>query len=302
MSYNSINTNRQAVFALQSLNQNTMELNGAQKRVSTGYRVADSRDDTGAFSVAQAVRSDIAGVTAVNEQLGGARGILAATMTSLTQISNTMQQLRTNMTRLADGNVTGDSRIQYEKQFAMLNKQIQSFVTDATYNGRTLLSTATAAAGNSNLGFGPNVIGGEIQSIRNETGGEFTIASFDGAMLTLGNNLTAAVTVPGNAATAQAYIQGGVAASGSGTNLASIEARINSALASFGASQQFVDNQINYNTKKLDALNDGLGALVDADLAKESSRMTALQTRQQLSLQTLSMANQAPQSLLSLFR
>ena len=94
MSYNSINTNRQAVFALQSLNQNTMELNATQKRVSTGFRVADSRDDTGAFSVAQAVRSDLAGVTAVNEQLGGARGILATTLTSLTQISNTMQQLQ----------------------------------------------------------------------------------------------------------------------------------------------------------------------------------------------------------------
>ncbi|MGI9127702.1 MAG: flagellin [Roseomonas sp.] len=300
MSYNSINTNRQAVFAIQSLNQNTMELNATQKRVSTGFRVADSKDDTGAFSVAQAVRSDIAGVTAVNEQLGGARGILSTTMTSLTQISNTMQQLRTNITRLADGAISGESRDQYNEQFRMLNRQIQSFVTDATYNGRTLLSTAVTTAANATLGFGPNVIGGEIQSIRNETGGEFTIAAFDGATLTLANSLTGTATVPASAAAAQGYIQGAVTATG--TNLGSIEARINRALASFGASQQFVDNQINYNTKKLDALADGLGALVDADLAKESSRMTALQTRQQLSFQTLSMANQGPQSLLSLFR
>ena len=297
MSYNSINTNRQAVFALQSLNQNTMELNATQKRVSTGFRVADSRDDTGAFSVAQAVRSDLAGVTAVNEQLGGARGILSTTMTSLTQISNTMQQLRTNVTRLADGAITAESRLQYQEQFTMLNRQIQSFVTDATYNGRTLLATVGAAAG---VGFPGGTSGGEIQGIRNETGGEYTIAAFDGATLTLAGNLTGAVTVPTSSAAAQFYIQGG--ASATGTNLASIEARINAALSSFGAAQQFVDNQINYNTKKLDALNDGLGALVDADLAKESSRMTALQTRQQLSMQTLSMANQAPQSLLSLFR
>jgi len=292
--FNSINTNRQAVFALQSLNQNTMELNATQKRVSTGFRVADSRDDTGAFSVAQSVRSDLAGVTAVNEQLGGARGILSTTMTSLTQISNTMQQLRTNVTRLADGAITAESRTQYQEQFAMLNKQIQSFVADATYNGRTLLATGAAT------GFPAGTTGGEIQGIRNETGGEYTIAAFDGASLTMAGNLTGTATVPTTAAQAQAYIQNG--ASATGTNLASIEARINRALSSFGASQQFVDNQINYNTKKLDALNDGLGALVDADLAKESSRMTALQTRQQLSMQTLSMANQAPQSLLSLFR
>ena len=298
MSYNSINTNRQAVFAIQSLNQNTMELNATQKRVSTGFRVADSRDDTGAFSVAQAVRSDIAGVTAVNEQLGGARGILSTTMTSLTQISNNMQQLRTNITRLADGAITAESRLQYEDQFRMLNRQIQSFVTDATYNGRTLLSTVASASG---IGFPGGTTGGEIQGIRNETGGEYTIAAFDGAKLTLAGNLTGTIAAPTSALNAQGYIQGTVNVD-TGTNLGSIEARINRALASFGASQQFVDNQIAYNTKKLDALADGLGALVDADLAKESSRMTALQTRQQLSFQTLSMANQAPQSLLSLFR
>ena len=296
MSFNSINTNRAAVFAMQSLNQNTMELDASRKRVSTGFRVADSKDDTGAFSVAQAVRSDMAGVTAVNEQLGGARGILATTMTSLTQISNTMQQLRTTVTRLADGAITAESRTQYNQQFQSLNRQIQSFVADATYNGRTLLATGATT------GFPAGTTGGNIESIRNETGGEFTIQAFDGASLTLANSLAATATIAdlGSAAAAQAYLQTGATATG--TTLASIEARINRALSSFGASQQFVDNQLTYNTKKLDALNDGLGALVDADLAKESSRMTALQTRQQLSMQTLSMANQAPQSLLSLFR
>jgi flagellin len=299
--FNSINTNRQAVFALQSLNQNTRELDGVQKRISTGYRVADSRDDTGAFAVAQSVRSDIAGVTAVNEQLGGSRGILSTTVTALEQISNTMQQLRTTMTRLADGTISAEVRSNYQSQFESLNRQIQGFVTDATYNGRTLLSTSVAITVNSTLGFGGNIVGGQVTGIRNETGGQFTIAAFDGAALTITNDLSATATVPVlTDAQAKAYFGGAITATG--TNLDSISARINKALASFGSSQQFVDNQINYNTKKLDALNDGLGALVDADLAKESSRMTALQTKQQLSLQTLSMANQTPQSLLSLFR
>jgi flagellin len=299
--FNSINTNRQAVFALQSLNQNTRDLDGVQKRISTGYRVADSRDDTGAFAVAQSVRSDIAGVTAVNEQLGGSRGILSTTVTALEQISNTMQQLRTTMTRLADGTISAEVRSNYQSQFESLNRQIQGFVTDATYNGRTLLSTAVAITVNSTLGFGGNIVGGQVTGIRNETGGQFTIAAFDGAALTITNDLSATATVPVlTDAQAKAYFGGAITATG--TNLDSISARINKALASFGSSQQFVDNQINYNTKKLDALNDGLGALVDADLAKESSRMTALQTKQQLSLQTLSMANQTPQSLLSLFR
>jgi flagellin len=81
-----------------------------------------------------------------------------------------------------------------------------------------------------------------------------------------------------------------------------IETAISTALNKFGASMQYVENQISYNAKKVDALNDGLGALVDADLAKESSNLQALQTRQQLGIQTLSLANQGPQVLLSLFR
>ena len=77
---------------------------------------------------------------------------------------------------------------------------------------------------------------------------------------------------------------------------------INNALNQFGADSNYADAQIAYNKEKLDALNSGLGALIDADLAKESARLQALQTKQQLASQSLSIANQAPQSLISLFR
>jgi flagellin len=285
--YNSINTNRQAVFAMQTLNFNTTELNGVQKRVSTGFRVADSRDDTGAFSVAQAVRSDIAGVTAVNEQLGGARGILATTLSALGEVSNTMQQIRTTLTRLGDSNVTGDSRLQYQEQFNSLVLQTRNFLADATYNGRTLMPTTGTA-------------GGSISGIRNESGAQYSIAGVAASTLVIGGTMSGPVVIPTTAAEAIGYFSGAITSTG--TNLFSVENRVNNALASFGASAKFVDNQVTFNTKRIDALTDGLGALVDADLAKESARMTALQTRQELSLQTLSMANQTPQKLLSLFR
>jgi flagellin len=277
MSFNSVNTNRQAVFALQSLNLTNGELGGVQKRVSTGFRVSDARDDGGAFAVAQAVRSDISGVTAVGEQLGGTRGILSTTFASLSVVSDTMKQARAVLTRLADAAVTGDSRLQYESQYTLLVNQIGSFIDDAFYNGRTLLSTT-----------GPS--GGNIVSIRNETGGTFTINAVNGA------NLKLLSAVPTTAALAVARLT-------SGTGDFDVkDAAISSALNSFGAQMQFVENQQVYNSKKVDALNDGLGALVDADLAKESSNLQALQTRQQLGLQTLSLANQGPQVLLSLFR
>ena len=277
MSFNSVNTNRQAVFALQSLNYTSGELSGVQKRVSTGYRVADAKDDGGAFAVAQAVRSSAAGVTAVNEQLGGVKGVLQTTFASLSTVSDTMKQVRATLTRLADGAINGDQRTQYETQYQLLTTQISDFIDDATYNGRTLLSTDTGVGG------------GDITGIRNESGETFTVTAVDGATLKL------TTTAPATAAAAQAMI-----ASGGAFDLA--DKAISSALNGFGASMQYVENQIVYNSKKVDAMNDGLGALVDADLARESAKLQALQTRQQLGIQTLSLANQGPQVLLSLFR
>ncbi len=278
MSFNSVNTNRQAVFALQSLNQTNSELGFVQKRVSTGFRVADARDDGGAFAVAQAVRSDMAGVTAVGEQLGGTRGILSTTFASLSVVSDTMKQARAVLTRLADAAVTGASRTQYETQYDLLVNQIGTFIDDAFYNGRTLLSTNTTASG------------GNIVSIRNESGGTFTILAVDGEGLRLNS------TAPTSSSIAVARL-----APTTG-DFDVTDAAISTALNRFGAQMQFVDNQIVYNSKKIDAMDDGLGALVDADLAKESSRLQALQTRQQLGVQTLGIANQGPQVLLSLFR
>ena len=276
MSFNSVNTNRQAVFAMQSLNLTNSELGGVQKRVSTGYRVADARDDGGAFAVAQAVRSDVAGVTAVGEQLGGVKGVLQTTFAALSTVSDTMKQVRATLTRLADGAINGDQRDQYEKQYELLTDQISDFIDDATYNGRTLLSTGTATGGN-------------ITGIRNEGGGTFTIEAVNGETLKL------STTAPASATAAQGMIA-------SGGDFDDIDALISTQLNTFGASMQYVENQITYNSKKVDAMNDGLGALVDADLAKESSKLQALQTRQQLGIQTLGIANQGPQVLLSLFR
>ena len=277
MSMNSINTNMQSLIAIQSLNATNAQIAVTQKRVSTGYRVADARDDGGAFAVAQAVRSDVAGVVAVAEQLGGVKGILQTTFAALSVVSDTMKQIRAVLTRLADGAITSGQRETYEAQYELLADQIAKFIDDANYNGRTLLSTDTA------------VNGGDISSIRNESGGTFTIEAVDGATLKM------PATAPADTATATSWIV-------SGGDFDDTDKNISSALNQFGANMAFVDNQIKYNGQKVDALEGGLGALVDADLARESSLLEALKVRQQLGIQTLGMANQGPQIILGLFR
>jgi flagellin len=277
MTMNSINTNAQSLIALQNLNTTNAQMSATQKRVSTGYRVADAKDDGGAFAVAQAVRSDVAGVIAVGEQLGGVKGVLETTFAALSVVSDTMKKIRAVLTRLADGAINSDQRKTYEKQYELLAKQVKDFIGDATYNGRTLLSTAAADNG------------GDLTAIRNESGGTFTIEAVDGK--TLGITTVAPLT----ATDAQAFIIDG------GTfDIA--DDNISSALNKFGASMAYVDEQITYNSKKVDAMETGLGALVDADLAKESSSLEALKVRQQLGVQTLGLANQGPQVLLGLFR
>lgn len=277
MPMNSINTNAQALIALQSLNTTNSQISVTQKRVSTGYRVADAKDDGGAFAVAQAVRSDVAGVIAVGEQLGGVKGILETTFAALSVVSDTMKQVRATLTRLADASISADQRTTYEEQYKLLSDQVGKFVDDATYNGRTLLSTNTASGG------------GDITAIRNEEGGTFTIKAVDGMTLKL------PTMPPTNATAAQGWIV-------SGGTFDAVDVKISSTLNSFGAAMSFVDNQITYNSKKVDAMQGGLGALVDADLAKESSTLEALKVRQQLGVQTLGLANQGPQVLLGLFR
>jgi flagellin len=274
MNLNSVNTNLAAMTALQSLNRTNDALGVVQKRVSTGYRVADAKDDGGAFAVAQSVRGDVAGLTAANEQLGGLKGIVDVTLHGLGQVSKTMVELRTVLTRLADGTINGEQRAQYEQQYTQLQTQVQRFIEDATYNGRTLLSTVVADGG------------GDIVSIRNEVGTTLTLAAFDGA-----TDFVVALA-PADAAAAQTAISG---------DWRTVNENINDALNRLGADARYVDAQISYNRDKLDAIEGGLGALIDADIAKEAARLQALQIRQQLGTQTLSITNQAPQALISLF-
>jgi flagellin len=274
---NSVNTNLGSMVALQSLNKTSDQLSVVQKRISTGMRVADAKDDGGAFAVAQAVRADVAGLTAANEQLGGTKGVLETTFAALGKVSDTMIKARETLTRLADGTINDDQRTQYEAQYTALKTQIENFVSDATYNGRTLLSTDTGAGG------------GDIIMTRNESGGTFTVSAVDGA-----TDLVLAAA-PTSAADAQTALQ-------AGGDFETVEAKVADALNQFGSDSNYVDNQVKYNKDKIDSLEGGLGALVDADLAKESAKLQSLQIRQQLGTQAMSIANQSPQMLLSLFR
>lgn len=279
MNMNSINTNMGAMLALQSLNRTSEALAEVQKRVSTGYRVADAKDDGSAFAVAQTMRADTATLNAVNEQLGGMRGLIDVSLSALGQVSKTMIEVKTVLTRLADGTISQEARDQYNQQYSQLRTQMTRFLEDATYSDQNLL-TGTSPTD-------------DVVAMRNESAASADLYTL--AALGPGSSFMVAAGPLTDAAAAQATLAPTTGDFDTINNL------INDAMNRLGSDARYLDAQITYNRDKADAIEGGLGALIDADLAKESARLQALQIRQQLGTQTLSIANQAPQFLTSLF-
>lgn len=271
---NSINTNMGAMVALRNMSSINSDLAGVQNRVSTGYKVASATDDGAAFAVAQGLRGDVKAYEAVNEQLSLAKGTVSVGLEAATQVSDTLNDLQATITKLADENVTGDARTQYNADYVALQQELSNFVSNASYNGVNLLETAST----------------DIDVVANIDGSAYTVSAQD-----LETTITALAGAPANAAAAQGLL-------GAGNALENATSAANNALNGLAADSKRIDNQISFNGALSDATEAGLGAIVDADLAKESAKLQALQTKQQLAVQTLSMANQAPSALLGLFR
>ncbi len=298
----SINTNTAAYVALQSLNQTSSALQTAQKEISTGYRVNDATDDGGAFAVAQKVRSDVSALTSVNQQLGNAQGLVTTTVSSLTSISNSFTDAKALLVKIADDSISDDQRNQYITSFKSLVSSVADDVDGSTYNGQTLLGAASGA-----------VAGTSKTVISNESGAVSTISSEDnsgtaGALAaliggTFSRSAAGVDTFSGVGFTSASDAQTAAAAAlVTGAGFDTAQTAVANQLNQAGADSNYLNSQITFNSNKIDSLNSGLGALVDADLSKESAVLQSLQIKQQLGTQALSIANQAPQSLLSLFK
>jgi flagellin len=273
----SVNTNNGAMAALQSLSNTTAELQAVQKRISTGYRVADAKDDGAAYAVAQRIRGDIGATQSANQQLGAAQGLLKVTSTALQNVNDQLTQLQALTVKLADGTLTAPQRTQYQAQAKQVTNAMLSFIKSATYNGQNILNDPTSTL---------------VSVVNDGSGAYYTF-----------NGYKAVANIYNTVSGANAWTAGAAAAALTATG--KMTTALNNTLTQmnqFGSYANYVDAQITYNNNVMDAQNAGLGALVDADMAKESARLQSLQIRQQLGTQALGIANQAPQMLLSLFK
>jgi len=273
MPNNSINTNVGAFVALQSLNSINSRLDVTQNRVSTGLKVNNAVDDASSFSIAQGIRGNLKAFEAVSQGLANGRGVATVALAGATAISDLLGDIQKKITEGQNAGNSTEQQAILASDFTNLVAQVNTFITNATYNGRNLLSASSTSL---------NVIG-------NVDGTTLTIRSnsaFSGASINLGAQaLTTTVT-----------------ATKALSALFAAQASINTVLGNIGADTRTLNFQESFISKLSDAVSEGLGAIVDADLAKESSRLQALQVQQQLSVQTLNIANQKPSTLLSLFR
>ncbi len=276
-SVGSINTNNAAMIALESLNSTAYQIQQTESQISTGYRVSNAQQDGAAFAVAQRVRSDVGALTTANQQLGNVQGLLDTTVNSLTEVSNTVNTLRSTLTNIADS--SGTQKTQYLAQYNSELSQLKTYFQDSTYNGQTLVGNIGGTAGF-----------GNVTVVRNEVGSTYSVGTFSGSAFAASLALTTTTSTA-----AQALLTSG------GLFLQKVNL-IGTELNTYGSAQNYVNNQVTFNNNKIDALNSGLGSLIDANLAQESAQLQALQTKQQLGVQALSLANQAPSVLLSLFR
>ncbi|MFN8704762.1 MAG: flagellin [Rhodospirillales bacterium] len=272
---NSINTNVGAYTALAALRVTQVGLNVASKQVQTGYRVADAQDDASTFSVAQGIRGNLQAYGAIQASLANGVGIGSVTQAALTNVSNLIGNLQAKITQLADGSISQNQRDIYTADFNALTSQVANFISQANYNGTNLLSAGSTA--------------------------KTFLADTNATVLTLSAQSTVDAAFNTFAATANIVATASDAAAGL-SSLSTFQQAVATSLGANASETRSLTLQSGFVNAIVDATTTGLGAIVDADIGKAAASVQALQVRQQLGIQSLSIANQQPSVLLGLFR
>jgi flagellin len=277
MTTNSVHTNAAAAVALQNLSRTNDNLTGVQNRVSTGLKIQGAKDNAAIWAIAQGQRADLGALSAVKQSLDRATSIADVAMSAGESISDLLNQLKEKVVAAKDVSLKTQSRELLNADFKALLRAIKSAVENAEFDGGNVLNGSLT----NGLKFLANA---DASSFVTLSGKNLTLS---GSILSLGM-ADSLLTVTG-ATTALTKLDNSIS-------------KLNSALGDLGAQAKQISAHNTFVSKLADTIESGIGNLVDADLAKESARLQALQVQQQLGAQALSIANQAPQIILSLFQ
>ena len=267
----SINTNRGAMAALQNLNSTNKMLERTQLNITTGLRVNGPKDDASTYAIAQNMRGDIAGMTAVKTALANGEATLDVAITAGQSISDLLTEMKAKVVQANQAGLDSASRTALHNDFDALRAQIATITATAEFNGTNLIgSSATSTS---------------VLSTVDGSSIAVSAQKMDSSTLGIASS---SLTSSANAATALTAIDTAIT-------------KVSDKLAALGSVAKRVEIQSDFTVKLQDILKAGVGNLVDADLAVESSRLQSLQIQQQLGVQSLAIANSSPQTILGLF-
>lgn len=272
----SVNTNTGAMVALQSLAAINRELSVTQNRISTGLKISSAKDNGAVWAIAQGQRSEFKAYDAVIASLQRGQSASDVGIAAGETVSDLLMQMKAKMLAITDTSLSSASRKALDQDYRMLRDQIDRTVGAADFNGLNLVGAASVAKG--------------VNALANTRGDAFiTVDAIDlsttGALLAgLPADLTA-VTGPADLSIFDTAMNG-----------------VNAAVGRLGTGSRALDTHLAFARKMQDTLETSIGRLVDADLAKESARLQALQVKQQLAVQALAIANRSQSLVLQLFR
>jgi flagellin len=272
----SVNTNPGAMVALQYLNQTQADLAQTQNAINTGLKVASAKDDGAVYAIAQNMRGDVAGYGAVQDSLNRGMSTIDVAMSAGQSISDLLIEMKTKALAASDTSLDTTSRQAMNQDFIALRDQISTIVNNAVFNGYNLVNGSTTQITALASSDGTRKITAQAENL-----------SLSGSIVTLSTG--ASISTQALASTMVAAIQASL------TN-------VDAALAQLSSGSKKFSIQVDFASKLSDSLTGGIGNLVDADMATESAHLQSLQVKQQLGVQALSIANQAPQTILSLFK
>lgn len=308
----SILTNNGAMVALQTLKSINSDLESTQSQISTGKDIASAKDNSAIWAISKVMESDVSGFKAVKDSLALGESTVAVASSGAEQIVEKLKEMKELVVTATGENV---DHTKINANVTALKQQISDIIGASQFNGANLLRNATLTDAGTNLTV--------TSSLDRNASGAVTANTIDVNSVNLeGKLLATQLDTAGTAGTAGTGIDytdaAGNAVTGitlgsidvtsaatADTSVVHMEALINEALtsaASLGASSARISDQGEFIGKLSDSMKSGIGSLVDADMEEASARLKALQTQQQLGVQALSIANQAPGAIMALFR
>lgn len=273
----SVNTNQPALIALQNLNRTNDDMQSVQTRINTGLSISTAKDNAAVWSIAQEQRADMSALSAVKMSLDRATSIADVALAAGESVSDLLKLMREKVVAAKDTSLTTTSRESLNADFQGLMKNFNQVLKSAVFDGANLLDGSQTA---------------DMTFLADADAGQAITLSLQNLSLGGTINTLQATDDILNPANATAVL----------TRLDATMSAVNQAVGNIGTQAKQIDAHSTFVSKLTDVLETGVGNLVDADLAKESARLQALQVKQQLGAQALSIANGAPQIILSLFK